>query len=86
MEEFSDKKLPPVGPDVPFKPFHPSLSHPSHPLPSSNISATFAYIEDKEYVRHIAETIAERDTPADVYNFIYKIIIDAEPKPLDIDI
>ena len=33
-----------------------------------------------EDVRHLEETIADRNIPGDVYNFTYKIIIDAEAK------
>ena len=37
-----------------------------------------AYNEDKEYVRHLEETIAERVAPVDVYDFAYEIIVDDE--------
>ena len=39
-----------------------------------------AYNEDKEYVRHLEETIAERVAPVDVYDFAYEIIVDDEAK------
>ena len=42
-----------------------------------------AYNEDKEYVRHLEETIAERVAPVDVYDFAYEIIVDDEAKVID---
>ena len=39
-----------------------------------------AYNEDKEYVMHLEETIADRVAPVDVYDFAYEIIVDDEAK------
>ena len=43
-----------------------------------------AYNEDKEYVRHLEEAIAERAAPVDVYDFAYEIIVDDEQKSVKI--
>ena len=43
-----------------------------------------AFNEDKEYVKHLEDTIAERVAPVDVYDFAYEILVDNEAKSIKI--